>query len=64
MEVSGIASVASSIAQKRTADAVDTAVLKKALDTQVQAAASMISNVVRSPDSLPSHVGRNVNVVA
>lgn len=63
MEISGIASVATSIAQKKTADAVDVTVLKKALDMQKTTAAAMVAAVTPSP-SLLSHLGQNVNRIA
>ncbi|HPU80161.1 YjfB family protein, partial [Accumulibacter sp.] len=42
MDVSGIASVATEMSQARTVDAVQIAVLKKALDIQAQGAMQLV----------------------
>jgi hypothetical protein len=63
MEISGIARLATAMSQERTAQAADVAVLKKAMDMQKETAATMISAITPT-DALPSHLGRNLNVVA
>jgi hypothetical protein len=63
MDVSNIAAVASQISQQRTAQAVDVAVMKKAIALQSQNVMTLISSVTPA-SSLPAHLGQNVNVVA
>ena len=63
MEISGIARLATALAQQRTAQAADVALLKKALQMQQQSAATMLSALTPAQD-LPSHLGQNLNVVA
>lgn len=62
MELSGLVSLATQMAQNRTAAAASTLVLKKALESQESAALTLIASVSKS--SLPAHLGQNVNVVA
>lgn len=52
------------MAQERNAQAADVALLKKALEMQQLAAATMLSALPTPAASLPSHLGQNVNVVA
>jgi hypothetical protein len=63
MEISGIARLATAMAQQKTADAADVTILKKALDMQKETAAAMVAAVAPSP-SLLSHLGQNVNRIA
>jgi tRNA A-37 threonylcarbamoyl transferase component Bud32 len=63
MDVSAIANLATRMSQQRTADAADVLVLKKALQTQEQAAMTLIAAVTPSA-GLAEHLGRNINVVA
>jgi hypothetical protein len=52
------------MSQERTAQATDMALLKKALNMQQQAAATMLEALPTPAAALPSHLGQNVNVVA
>ncbi|MCB1941528.1 MAG: YjfB family protein [Candidatus Accumulibacter sp.] len=64
MDVPAIAAMATEISQSRTADAVQTAVLKKALDIQSQNALQLVeaaANVVRSN---PPHLGSRIDSFA
>jgi hypothetical protein len=63
MDVSAIADLASRMSQDRLGQAVDVAVLKKAMQLQQESAMSLISAITPA-SSLPSHLGQNVNVVA
>lgn len=63
MDVGNIASLASSMAQERTGQAVGVAVLKKALDAQAAGAIALIA-ALPAPPSLPSHLGQNINTTA
>lgn len=63
MDISGIANLGTLMSQKRTADAVDISVLKKALDIQKSTAMTLIDSVTPAT-SLPNYLGQNVNVVA
>ncbi len=66
MDTAAIASLATSMSQAQTADAVQVAVLKKALDVQANgalqllAAATQVSQVVNNPP----HLGNNIDVRA
>jgi hypothetical protein len=64
MDVTGVAGLATQMSQQRTADEVDTTVLKKALDSERENAAALLQALPTPPSALPEHVGRNVNVVA
>ena len=60
MDVSAIASLATRMSQARTADTASMLVLKKALESQESAAATLIASVATPPS--PSHLGQNVDV--
>jgi hypothetical protein len=60
MDVSNIASLATSMAQARTDQAISVAVLKKALDAQASGAMALIA-AIPVPPNLPSNLGQNVN---
>jgi len=66
MDIEGIASVASSMAQERTANAVSIAMLKKAMDVQSSMALALIGSVspVPTTQSLPPHLGNHIDVTA
>jgi len=71
MSVSGIADVASTLAQVGTSQDVNIAVLKKSNELQTEDAAALISAIPNnsassgtSSGNLPPHLGQNVNVVA
>ena len=63
MDVSSIASTASSMAQSRTDDAVGIAVFRKALDTAASSAAQLIESIPKPPSN-PPHLGNSVDVSA
>lgn len=58
--------VASAVNQASVQSQQSILVLKKALDSQAQAAATLIESIPRppSPTSLPPNLGRNVNTTA
>ena len=64
MDVSAIASLSTSMAQARTAEAASTLVLKKALETQENAALTLIASVAAPSGNSPPHLGQNVDVIA
>jgi len=66
MDVTNLAAVATTMAQTRTADAVSTAVLKKALDLQAQGAAQLIQAATQSLQAYnnPPHLGSRIDVSA
>lgn len=66
MDVNAIASAATEMSQVRTADAVSTAVLKKALDLQAQGAIQLVQAATQSMQTTnnPSHLGNKVNTFA
>ena len=57
MDVSAIASLATQMSQVQTADAVQVAVLKKAMDIQEQSALQLLQAVPGNP----AHLGNNVD---
>jgi hypothetical protein len=61
--VSGIASLATGMAQERLAEQVSIAVLKKALAVQAAGALALVQ-ALPPPAMLPPHLGRNVDTVA
>lgn len=65
MDVSAIASLGTQMSQQQTALEVSTAVTKKAIDAEAQAAANLVDAM---PDpgaqSLPANLGTNINVTA
>ncbi|MFZ6847810.1 YjfB family protein [Undibacterium sp. RuRC25W] len=71
MSVTGIAEVATTLAQVGTSQAVNIAVLKKANELQTENATALIAAIpttaptANAPTSnLPPHLGRHVDVVA
>jgi len=66
MDVTGIANVATTLADVGTSQAVSTAVLKKALDLQTENARALIQ-AIPNPNqvqNLPPNLGRNINTTA
>lgn len=64
MNISGISSLASSVSQSSNADAVQLAVMKKAMDINAQSALQLIqvaSNVI--PNN-PPHLGKKIDTFA
>lgn len=66
MDVTGIAKLATSLADTGTRQDVAIAVMKKAQDVQVAAAAQMIQVLQTSAPApnLPPHLGNHVNTTA
>ena len=65
MDVSAIASLATSMAANKTSEEVSIAVLKKALDTQREGAAALLDALpAPSAPNLPPHLGQNINTTA
>ena len=66
MDVTGIAQLATSIADTGTRQAVGVAVLKKAQEIQSSTATALIEALppVPSAPNLPSHLGNRVNTTA
>lgn len=60
MDVSAIASLATEMSQNQTAQAVQIAVLKKAMDIEAQSAMQLLEAV----PSNPAHLGNNVDLFA
>jgi len=60
MDVSTIASLATEMSQNQTAQAVQIAVLKKAMDIEAQSAMQLLEAV----PSNPPHLGNNVDLFA
>ncbi|RJG01090.1 putative motility protein [Noviherbaspirillum sedimenti] len=65
MEIGSIASMATGMAQAKTAQDVSIAVFKKALDAQSDGAMALLQAIPQVPSTrLPVHLGRNINTVA
>lgn len=65
MDVSNIASLATSMAQQRNDMDISVTVLKKALDMQGSSALALIESVAKtSPAALPAHLGNHINTQA
>jgi hypothetical protein len=64
MDVGNIASVATSLTQQQTTDAVGVLVLKKAMQIQADSAVALIEALPTPTSSLPAHLGQNVNTTA
>ncbi|NUU01748.1 YjfB family protein [Herbaspirillum robiniae] len=62
MDVSQIASVATSLASAQTSDQVNVLMLKKALNTQAAAAIGVLQSLPPLPAN--PNIGRNVNTTA
>lgn len=63
MDISSIASTASSMAQANANDAVGIAVFRKALDTAASSATQLIESIPQPPSN-PPHLGNSVDVSA
>jgi len=64
MDVSAITSLATEMSQARTAQAVQVAVLKKALDLQEQGAMQLVAAASQVIPSNPQHLGNAVDTFA
>ncbi|MFC7514262.1 YjfB family protein [Herbaspirillum sp. GCM10030257] len=65
MDVSTIASIATTMSSTATTDAVSVAVLKKAMDIQSDNASALLAAIPSvSSQNLPPHLGQNVNTTA
>ena len=66
MNISGIASVATTLADVGISQAVSIAVLKKAIDISAESATALIEAIPdnKSIQNLPSNLGRNINTTA
>ena len=67
MDVSSIASLATSLASAQTNDAVGIALLKKAMDIGAANAEALIAalpEIATIAGNLPPHLGQNVNTTA
>ena len=64
MDVNSISSAATAIAQASTQNAVQLAVLKKAIDIQAQGALQLIDAAAQVIPDNPPHLGNGVDVSA
>jgi hypothetical protein len=64
MEVTGIAAAATTMSQARTADAVQTAMFRKALDIQEEGAMQLIEAASQVIPSNPPNLGNHVDTSA
>lgn len=62
MDVSSIASLATSMAAAKNADAVNVKMLRKSLDIQAQTASQLLAAIPQLPAN--PNIGRNVNTTA
>lgn len=61
MDIANIPAVASALAAQQTSDAVNIAMLKKALDTQAATAVGLLQAL---PQPANPNIGSNVNTIA
>lgn len=66
MDVTGIANTATVMSGVKTDQAISIAVLKKAMDINAAGALALIEAMPESSpiQSLPSHLGQNINTIA
>ena len=64
MDVSQIASLATSLSQAKFESDLQVAALKKALDITSTSAEALISTIATPSANLPSHLGQNINTTA
>ncbi len=66
MDVSGIARLATSMAETGTRQEIDIAMLKKAQDIQISTATQLLSAIqpVPTAQNLPAHLGNTINTKA
>lgn len=64
MEVSGIAAAATELTQAKTADAVQVAVLKKAMDIEAQGAMQLVQAASQVISKNPPNLGNHVDTFA
>ncbi len=64
MELTGIAAAATTMSQARTADAVQTAMFRKALDIQEEGAMQLIEAASQVIPSNPPNLGNHVDTSA
>lgn len=66
MDVSGIASLATSLSANKTDQQVGIAVLKKAMDVESAGATALINAIPQVPSAanLPPNLGQNINTTA
>lgn len=62
MDIAGLVNLATQMSQQRTAASAEMLMLKKAMDVQKSTATQLIASVTPS-ESLPAHLGQNVNIV-
>ena len=65
MDITSIASAATSIADTGTKQDIDVAVLKKAMQIETSTATALIDAIQPAPSAnLPAHLGTNINTTA
>lgn len=70
MEIASLAKVATHITQAKTNESTELAVLKKAIDVQVQGALALLKALPQpagasaAVGNIPENLGQNINVVA
>lgn len=65
MDVTGITSLATQLGQTKLEQEVSVAVLKRALDIERAAAATLLEALPPVPSAnLPAHLGQNINTTA
>lgn len=64
MDTSGIATLATSMSQARTSEAVQLSVLKKAMDINTQNGLQLVQNASKVVANNPPHLGNLINTTA
>lgn len=64
MDTSGIATIATSMSQARTSEAVQLSVLKKAMDINTQNGLQLVQNASKVVANNPPHLGNLIDTTA
>ncbi len=64
MDVADIAAAVPALSQARVTNAVQMAVLKKAMDIQAQGAMQLVQAVTKNITSNPPHLGNGIDTIA
>jgi len=64
MDVPEIASLATSMSQARTADAIQVAVMRKAMDINAQGGLQLIQAASNAAPRNPAHLGNRIDIYA
>lgn len=64
MDISGIASLSTSLSQAKISDEISLSVLKKAMDIEAQSALQLLQALPQPASSNPPNLGNSINTFA